>query len=118
MRYRLRVEVEYLIMLTKARSIPTIAPLDAAQISQLRELYRDSGPTQAEQIAAIDARVNRDVRRRRILDARPARPHRHRPPQRNGALWANQRRRQQPRPYSLMMREARYLVISPWLSVM
>ena len=62
MRYRLRVEVEYLIMLTKARSIPSVAPLEAAQISQLRQLYREFGPTQAEQIAAIDARVNHDVK--------------------------------------------------------
>ena len=89
MRYRLRVEVEYLIMLTKARSVPTVAPLDPAQISQLRALYREFGSTHAEQIAAIDARGHR------ILDARPARPHRHRPSQRNGALWADQRRRQQ-----------------------
>ncbi len=62
MRYRLRVEVEYLIMLTKARSVPTVAPLEPAQISQLRALYREFGPTQAEQIAAIDARVNHDVK--------------------------------------------------------
>jgi len=62
MRYRIRVEVEYLIMLSKARSVTTVPAIDAAQAGQLRELYRNFSPADAATVAAIDARVNHDVK--------------------------------------------------------
>ena len=62
MRYRIRVEVEYLIMLTKARSVSTVPGLTPTQVGQLRELYRNFTPHDAQAIAAIDARVNHDVK--------------------------------------------------------
>ena len=62
MRYRIRVEVEYLIMLTKARSVSTVPGLTPTQVGQLRELYRNFTPHDAQAIAAIDARINHDVK--------------------------------------------------------
>ena len=62
MRYRVRVEVEYLIMLSKARSVTTVPAIDAAQAGQLRELYRNFSAADAAAVAAIDARVNHDVK--------------------------------------------------------
>jgi adenylosuccinate lyase len=39
MRYRIRVEVEYLIMLCKARPVVAVANLEPAKLDALRALY-------------------------------------------------------------------------------
>jgi adenylosuccinate lyase len=62
MRYRVRVEIEYLIMLSKARDVATIVKLDATQVGQLRNLYRNFSEASAAAIAAYDAKVNHDVK--------------------------------------------------------
>lgn len=62
MRYRIRVEVEYLIMLCKARPVVAVANLEPAKTDALRALYKTFGPAEAAAIAAIDARVNHDVK--------------------------------------------------------
>ena len=62
MRYRVRVEIEYLIMLSKARDVATIIKLDATPVGQLRNLYRNFSEASAAAIAAYDAKVNHDVK--------------------------------------------------------
>jgi adenylosuccinate lyase len=62
MRYRVRVEVEYLLFLTRARGIDFVQPLDAQATGRLRDLYRAFGPEEAQAIAAWDRRVNHDVK--------------------------------------------------------
>lgn len=62
MRYRVRVEIEYLIMLCKARPVVAVANLEPNQVDALRALYRHFGPDDAAAIAAHDARVNHDVK--------------------------------------------------------
>src|SRR5690242_1896858 len=61
-RYRVRVEIEYLIFLTKARDIPFAAPLTPQAIAELRGLYRAFRAEDAEEIAAWDRKVNHDVK--------------------------------------------------------
>jgi len=62
MRYRIRVEIEYLIMLSKARDVASVTKLDATQVGQLRHLYRNFTADAAAAVAAHDARVNHDVK--------------------------------------------------------
>jgi adenylosuccinate lyase len=61
-RYRARVEIEYLIFLTKARDVTFIPKLDAQAIAELRGLYRAFRQEDAEAIAAWDRKVNHDVK--------------------------------------------------------
>ena len=61
-RYRVRVEVEYLIVLCRARQVGFIKPLDAQAIAALRALYRGFSHADAEAIAAWDKKVNHDVK--------------------------------------------------------
>ncbi|MBK9711048.1 MAG: adenylosuccinate lyase [Kouleothrix sp.] len=61
-RYRARVEIEYLIFLTKARDIAFVPTLDAQAVAELRGLYRAFRPEDAEAIAAWDRKVNHDVK--------------------------------------------------------
>jgi adenylosuccinate lyase len=61
-RYRVRVEVEYLIVLSRVPSIGFVPPLDAQQQAQLRQLYRQFSDADALAIAAWDRRVNHDVK--------------------------------------------------------
>ncbi len=62
-RYRVRVEVEYLLFLTRLREanfgLPPIEPQAAAA---LRALYRSFSQADAQAIAAWDRRVNHDVK--------------------------------------------------------
>jgi adenylosuccinate lyase len=62
MRYRVRVEVEYLLFLTRARGVGFVQPLDAQATGKLRDLYRAFAPEDAQAIAAWDRRVNHDVK--------------------------------------------------------
>jgi adenylosuccinate lyase len=61
-RYRARVEIEYLIFLTKARDISFIPKLDAQATAELRGLYRAFSQEDAEAIAVWDRKVNHDVK--------------------------------------------------------
>src|ERR687887_620505 len=61
-RYRVHVEIEYLIFLSRARELTFIAPLAPQQIAELRGLYRAFRDEDAEAIAAWDRKVNHDVK--------------------------------------------------------
>jgi adenylosuccinate lyase len=61
-RYRARVEIEYLIFLTKARGVTFLPPLTPQAIAELRGLYRAFRAEDAEDIAAWDRKVNHDVK--------------------------------------------------------
>jgi adenylosuccinate lyase len=61
-RYRVRVEVEYLIFLSKARNVGFIPPIGAQTAAELRGLYRAFSPEDAAAIAAWDREVNHDVK--------------------------------------------------------
>ncbi len=61
-RYRVRVEVEYLLFLTRARDVAFVPALSPDAIGSLRELYRDFSAADAEAIMAWDRKVNHDVK--------------------------------------------------------
>jgi adenylosuccinate lyase len=61
-RYRARVEVEYLIFLTKARDVTFVPKLDAQRAAELRGLYRAFRLEDAERVAEWDRKVNHDVK--------------------------------------------------------
>ncbi|NTU78944.1 MAG: adenylosuccinate lyase [Chloroflexales bacterium] len=61
-RYRVRVEVEYLIFLSRAPSVGFVPPLEPHQQAALRLLYRQFSDDDARAIAAWDRRVNHDVK--------------------------------------------------------
>ncbi len=61
-RYRVRVEVEYLIVLSRARNVGFVEPLDAQAIASLRALYRGFSHEDAQAVAAGDKKVNHDVK--------------------------------------------------------
>jgi len=61
-RYRVRVEVEYLIFLSRSRNIEFVPKLDHQQATELRGLFRLFRDEDAEAIAAWDRKVNHDVK--------------------------------------------------------
>ncbi|NWF80519.1 MAG: adenylosuccinate lyase [Chloroflexi bacterium] len=61
-RYRVRVEVEYLIVLARAPSVRFVPALDAQEQARLRLLYRQFSDADALAIAAWDRQVNHDVK--------------------------------------------------------
>jgi adenylosuccinate lyase len=61
-RYRVRIEVEYLVFLTKARDIAFVPPLSPQAVAELRGLYRAFSAEDAEEIAEWDRKVNHDVK--------------------------------------------------------
>jgi len=61
-RYRARVEIEYLIFLTKARDITFVPKLTVQAAAELRGLYRAFSMEDAEAIAEWDRKVNHDVK--------------------------------------------------------
>jgi adenylosuccinate lyase len=61
-RYRARVEIEYLIFLTRARDVSFVPKLNAQAVAELRGLYRAFRLEDAEAIAAWDRKVNHDVK--------------------------------------------------------
>ncbi len=61
-RYRVRVEVEYLVFLARARDANFLPELDAQSVGKLRDLYRNFQDADAEAIAAWDRKVNHDVK--------------------------------------------------------
>ena len=61
-RYRVRVEVEYLIFLSRSRNIEFVPKLDHQQATELRGLFRSFRDEDAEAIATWDRKVNHDVK--------------------------------------------------------
>ncbi|MCU0492313.1 MAG: adenylosuccinate lyase [Chloroflexaceae bacterium] len=61
-RYRVRVEVEYLIFLCRARDVAFVPSMSAQQQASLRALYREFSAESAAAIAAWDGKVNHDVK--------------------------------------------------------
>ena len=61
-RYRARVEIEYLIFLTRARDITFVPKLSVQAAAELRGLYRAFSMEDAAAIAAWDRQVNHDVK--------------------------------------------------------
>jgi adenylosuccinate lyase len=61
-RYRVRVEIEYLLFLSRTRNIGFIQPFAPDAIGELRALYRNFSAEDAEAIAAWDRKVNHDVK--------------------------------------------------------
>ncbi len=61
-RYRVRVEVEYLIFLSRARGVAFVPALTPTQQASLRALYRQFSDDDALAIAEWDRRVNHDVK--------------------------------------------------------
>ncbi|RRR70831.1 MAG: adenylosuccinate lyase [Candidatus Viridilinea halotolerans] len=61
-RYRVQVEIEYLIFLSRAQRIDFVPTLDASQQAALRALYRQFSDDDAMAIAAWDRKVNHDVK--------------------------------------------------------
>jgi adenylosuccinate lyase len=61
-RYRVRIEIEYLLFLSRARDLTFIAPLTPQQVAELRGLYRAFRDEDAEAVAAWDRKVNHDVK--------------------------------------------------------
>src|SRR5262245_25278621 len=61
MRERLRVEVEWLIRLSQL-GLPELPPLPQAALDRLQAMVRDFTPADCEQIKAIEARTNHDVK--------------------------------------------------------
>jgi adenylosuccinate lyase len=60
-RYRIHVEVEYLISLSYL-SLPKFQPLEPQQIVQLRSLYTDFTIEHAQEIKQIELRTNHDIK--------------------------------------------------------
>src|SRR5436309_4127327 len=61
-RYRARVEIEYLIFLTRARGGTFVPPLDPRAMAELRGLYRTFDQQDAAAIVTWDRKVNHDVK--------------------------------------------------------
>ena len=61
MRERLRVEVEWLMRLSQL-GLPELPPLPQAALDRLQSMVRDFTPADCEQIKAIEARTNHDVK--------------------------------------------------------
>jgi adenylosuccinate lyase len=61
-RYRVRVEIEYLILLSRVGDITFIPPLPPESQARLRALYTTFTPEYAQEIAEWDRKVNHDVK--------------------------------------------------------
>ncbi|NJN17267.1 MAG: adenylosuccinate lyase [Oscillochloris sp.] len=61
-RYRLRVEIEYLIFLSRSPRVGFVPALDVQQQASLRALYRQFSDADALAISAWDRKVNHDVK--------------------------------------------------------
>jgi len=111
-RARVQVEVEYLIFLARAGSIPFVAPLNEAQQGKLRALYRQFGADDAAAIQAWDARVNHDVKaveywlRERLTNWGMEQWH-------EAIHWALTSEDVNNLAYALLVREARNKVLAP-----
>lgn len=61
-RYRVQIEVSWLITLAARKDIPEIAPFSVETLDQLKELIEEFSESDATQIKAIEVRTNHDVK--------------------------------------------------------
>jgi len=61
-RYRVQIEVSWLITLAARNDIPEIAPFSVETLDQLKELIEEFSESDAAQIKAIEVRTNHDVK--------------------------------------------------------
>ena len=61
-RYRIKVEIEYLIALGKEKSIPELSPLSKAEKKELRSIYQDFSDSDAKEVKKIEKKTNHDVK--------------------------------------------------------
>ena len=62
MKYRLKVEIEYLIALGNEKKIKSLPPFSNSQQSRLRKFYQNFNSTCAKQVKTIEATTNHDVK--------------------------------------------------------
>ncbi len=62
MRYRLRVEIEYLIALGNEKAIKELQSFSKDEQTRLRKIYQNFNSAGAEKIKAIEATTNHDVK--------------------------------------------------------
>lgn len=62
MRYRLKVEVEYLIALGNERSIKELPPFSKNEQTRLRKIYQNFNSAGADKVKEIEATTNHDVK--------------------------------------------------------
>lgn len=62
MQYRLKVEIEYIIMLGRERSIKDLPPFSTQEQIRLRKIYRNFNTASAEKVKEIETTTNHDVK--------------------------------------------------------
>ena len=62
MRYRLKVEIEYLIALGREKSIKELPTFSKGEQARLRKIYQNFNSTGAEKVKEIEATTNHDVK--------------------------------------------------------
>ena len=62
MRYRLKVEIEYLIALGNEKSIKDLPPFSKNEQIRLRKIYHNFNTACAEKVKEIEATTNHDVK--------------------------------------------------------
>ena len=62
MRYRIYVEIEYLIALSFENKIKEFPPLTKEQIENLRKVYQQFDMKSAEEVKKIESETNHDVK--------------------------------------------------------
>ena len=61
-KYRLMVEIEYLIMLSDEKHVLELEPLSISDKSKLRRIYKSFGDDEAKRVKAIETATNHDVK--------------------------------------------------------
>ena len=61
-KYRLLVEIEYLIMLSEEKHVLELEPLSITDKSKLRKIYNSFGDDEAKRVKAIETATNHDVK--------------------------------------------------------
>jgi len=77
MRNRVRVEVEWLIFLSRDLKLPEFPTLADADVAWLRALYENFGPAEFESIRDIERVTNHDVKSVEYFPEEPDAGHRH-----------------------------------------
>ena len=62
MRYRLKVEMEYLIAIGNEKGIHELGPFSTTEQTRLREIYKNFNSASAEKVKRIEAITNHDVK--------------------------------------------------------
>ena len=62
MRYRLKVEMEYLIAIGNEKGIHELGPFSTTEQTRLREIYKNFNSASAEKVKRIEAVTNHDVK--------------------------------------------------------